>query len=64
MLAERLNIPEAVIEAQLAHAVKDSLGRVYNRTEFISERRVRMQTWADYMDEFREKKVQQEAGVA
>ncbi|KAF1046176.1 hypothetical protein [Xylophilus sp.] len=44
MLAERLNILETVIEAQLAHTVKDSLGRAYNRTEFISERRVMMQT--------------------
>jgi len=32
--------------------------------EFISERRAMTQAWADYMDEFREKKVQQEAGVA
>ncbi len=63
MLAERLGIPEAIIEAQLAHAVKDSLGRAYNRTEFIAERRAMMQTWADYLDELREKKVQQEAVV-
>jgi len=28
----------------LAHAVKDNLGRAYNRTEFISERRAMMQT--------------------
>jgi hypothetical protein len=24
-----------VIEAQLAHSVRDSLGRAYNRTEFV-----------------------------
>lgn len=54
MLAERLNVDEAVIEAQLAHAVSDSLGRAYNRTEFLDQRRMMMQTWADYLDSLRE----------
>lgn len=53
MLAERLRIDEAIIEAQLAHAVRDSLGRAYNRTEFVDQRRVMMQTWADYLDKLR-----------
>jgi hypothetical protein len=34
----------------LAHAVKDSLGRAYNRTEFLAERCNMMQAWADYLD--------------
>lgn len=38
------------IEHQLAHAVKDPLGRAYNRTSFIEERRNMMQLWADYLD--------------
>jgi integrase len=50
MLAERLGIPEPVIEAQLAHSVKDGLGRAYNRTTFADQRRALMQTWADYLD--------------
>lgn len=50
MLAERLSIPDAVIEAQLAHSVKDSLGRAYNRTEFLEQRKDMMQSWADYLD--------------
>ena len=54
MLAERLGVDEAVIEAQLAHAVRDSLGRAYNRTEFIDQRRTMMQTWADYLDKLRD----------
>jgi integrase len=54
MLAERLNVDAAVIEAQLGHAVSDSLGRAYNRTEFIEQRRKMMQTWADYLDRLRE----------
>lgn len=54
MLAERLNIDEAVIEAQLAHSVKDSLGRAYNRTEFLEQRRLMLQTWADHLDTLRQ----------
>jgi integrase len=53
MMAERLELPEAVIEAQLAHAVKDSLGRAYNRTEFEAQRRGLLQQWADYLDALR-----------
>jgi len=53
MLAERLNVDEAIIEAQLTHAVKDSLGRAYNRTEFLEQRRKMLQTWADYLDKLR-----------
>ena len=53
MMAERLGLPESVIEAQLAHAVKDSLGRAYNRTQFETQRRELMQTWADYLDQLR-----------
>jgi integrase len=51
MLAERLGVHEAVIEAQLAHAVKSALGRAYDRTQFLVERKVMMQQWADYLDE-------------
>ena len=54
LLAERLNMDEAVIEAQLAHAVKDALGRAYNRTEFLEQRRNMLQLWADYLDKLRE----------
>ena len=53
MMAERLGLDESVIEAQLAHAVRDSLGRAYNRTEFEVQRRALMQKWADYLDKLR-----------
>ena len=46
VLAQR---PEFV-EHQLAHAVKDPLGRAYNRTSHLPERRRMMQLWADYLD--------------
>jgi integrase len=53
MLAERLSVAENVIEAQLAHTVRDTLGRAYNRTEFIDQRREMMQVWANYLDKLR-----------
>ena len=53
MLHERLGFSPDVIEAQLAHSVRDSLGRAYNRTEFIEQRREMLQRWANYLDELR-----------
>lgn len=53
MIAERLGIGAEVIEAQLAHAVADSLGRAYNRTQYLDQRRAMMQAWADYLDKLR-----------
>jgi integrase len=53
MLHERLGFSPDVIEAQLAHSVRDSLGRAYNRTEFIDQRRAMLQTWADFLDKLR-----------
>ncbi|MFZ5525742.1 MAG: tyrosine-type recombinase/integrase [Pseudomonadota bacterium] len=53
IMVERLGIDENTVEAQLAHTVKDSLGRAYNRTEFVDQRRAMMQTWADYLDQLR-----------
>jgi len=47
VLSERVEI----IEAQLAHTVRDPLGRAYNRTTFLPERIAMMQRWADYLDE-------------
>ena len=53
MLHERLGFSPDVIEAQLAHTVRDSLGRAYNRTEFVEQRREMLQTWADFLDQLR-----------
>ena len=50
LLAEELNIDPLVIEAQLAHAVKDANGRAYNRTQYLKHRTAMMQQWADYLD--------------
>lgn len=50
LLAEALNWRAEIIEAQLAHTVKDALGRAYNRTTWIDQRREMMQAWGDYLD--------------
>jgi integrase len=54
MIAERLGVAPEVIEAQLAHAVGDALGRAYNRTQFAEQRRDMMGKWADYLDRLRD----------
>jgi integrase len=54
LIAERLAIAPEVIEAQLAHAMGDSLGRAYNRTQFLEQRRDMMGKWADYPDRLRD----------
>ncbi len=47
---EQLGIRVDYVEHQLAHLVKDPLGRAYNRTKHLKLRRELMQTWADYLD--------------
>ncbi len=53
LLDEELGFDPTVIEAQLAHSVKDNLGRAYNRTEFLRKRRKMLQDWANYLDDLR-----------
>lgn len=53
MGAERLKWDGEIIDAQLAHAVRDANGRAYNRTKFLDDRRLFMQAWADYLDVLR-----------
>lgn len=50
ILEEVLHEKPEYIEQQLAHSVKDPLGRAYNRTRHLSERRRMMQVWSDYLD--------------
>jgi integrase len=53
MLAERLEFDPLVIEAQLAHGVRDANGRAYNRTTYLAQRTAMMQAWADYLDKLK-----------
>lgn len=50
LIVEKLRYPEALVEMQLGHNVRDMHGRAYNRTVHIDERREMMQAWADYLD--------------
>jgi hypothetical protein len=49
LLDEELKYRVDYIEHQLAHAVKDPLGRAYNRTKHLSERIEMMQAWAEFL---------------
>jgi integrase len=53
LLAEELHFQPEVIEHQLAHAVPDALGKAYNRTKYLKQRREMMQAWADYLDKLK-----------
>ena len=53
ILDEVLGVRPDLIEHQLAHAVRDPLGRAYNRTTYLPERRQMMQDWADYLDQLK-----------
>tara|TARA_R110002020_G_scaffold93856_1_gene226385 strand:- start:7664 stop:8878 length:1215 start_codon:yes stop_codon:yes gene_type:complete len=53
LIVEKLGFPEALVEQQLAHRVRDMHGRAYNRTVFLPERKVMMQAWADYLSELK-----------
>ena len=50
MIVDELNLDPLAIEANLAHAVKDSNGRSYNRTQYLKQRFDMVQQWADYLD--------------
>lgn len=55
MIAERLHgVPEALVEAQLGHGKSGPLGSAYDRAEYLEQRRLMMQTWADYLDKLRQ----------
>lgn len=53
LLDEALGFEPHIIEHQLAHGVKDPLGRAYNRTKHLPERQKMMQQWADYLDKLK-----------
>ncbi|MFP4667279.1 MAG: tyrosine-type recombinase/integrase [Desulfobacterales bacterium] len=42
-----------IVEFQLAHADKNKVRGIYNRAEYLEERKRMMQAWADYLDSLR-----------
>lgn len=53
MLDEQLGLRVEWIEHQLAHTVRDPLGRAYNRTKHLPERIDMMERWGNYLDELK-----------
>ena len=54
-LLNEMNFNADWIERQLAHVPREHIRGIYNRAEYLPERRKMMQAWADYLDELREK---------
>lgn len=50
MMNEKL-LNETVIEMNLAHSVGNAVSRVYNRAEYIEERRKTLEIWANFCQE-------------
>lgn len=53
ILEEKFKYDYRMIELQLAHQVRDSNKRAYNRVQWIDERREMLQTWADYLEKLK-----------
>ena len=53
LLDEKLEMNITWIEHQLAHKVRDTNGRAYNRTKHLHQRHQMMQRWADYLEELK-----------
>jgi integrase len=49
-IKERLGYRHEVVDRQLAHAQKDKVASAYDRAQFLTERKVMMQDWANYLD--------------
>lgn len=50
---QELGLDPKHIERQLAHAVANPLGTAYERAQFLKDRKLMMQRWADYLDELK-----------
>lgn len=51
-ILEKLNYPFDVVDAQLAHAKRGSLGEAYDRAKYLQQRTEMMQAWSDYISRF------------
>lgn len=50
LIQEELEYDFSIVDRQLAHKPKGSLGATYDRAQFLEKRTVMMQDWADYID--------------
>ncbi len=49
-IKEKLGYRHEVIDRQLAHAPQSMVQRAYDRAQFLDERKIMMQDWADFLD--------------
>ena len=59
VIAERLHMDTQWIERQLSHKTSERLGESYDRAQFLDDRRLMMQTWADYLDALKAERIKQ-----
>lgn len=50
VIKERLSYRHEVVDRQLSHASGDAYGEAYDRAQFLDERKVMMQQYANYLD--------------
>ncbi len=53
-----LGYPPKWVDAQLSHADPDKISATYNHAEYVEQRRVMMQDWADRLDLFEQNQVE------
>src|SRR5574337_650381 len=53
-----LGYPKVWVDAQLSHADPNRISATYNHAEYVEQRRVMMQDWADRLDLFEQNQVQ------
>ncbi len=53
-----LGYPKKWVDAQLSHADPDKISATYNHAEYVEQRRVMMQDWADRLDLFEQDQVE------
>ena len=46
---EQTHMPHAVMEAALAHTIKNKAEAAYARSDLFEKRRVLMESWAEYL---------------
>lgn len=52
-IKEKLGYRHEVVDRQLAHAHRNSVDAAYDRAQFLDERTIMMQDWANYIDSLR-----------
>ncbi|MGP3790480.1 tyrosine-type recombinase/integrase [Pseudomonas sp. B392_1p] len=53
-----IGYPKKWVDAQLSHADPDKVSKTYNHAEYVEQRRVMMQDWADRLDLFEQNQVE------